>query len=99
MMAGRLAYMKAELGITDAQTAEVGWLRDSSEGHEGAGHPHRNDAGHEGIALERLDARPGNGKYGRGASGLCGRNRELYGALSDDQKKKEDLLLGYGLLP
>jgi uncharacterized small protein (DUF1192 family) len=97
MMEGRLAYMKAELGITEAQRAV--W-----DGYANAVKARTMQAMHtsmvkvmKGSAIERLDARIDamtsmveSLKAERPAIDA------LYKTLSDDQKKKADLLIGVG---
>ena len=50
MMEGRLAYVKAELGVTEAQTAAWdGYVkRSQSPSNDHAGYAHRDGAGHAG---------------------------------------------------
>lgn len=99
MMEGRLAYMKAELGITDAQKAV--W-----DGYASAvkSRARTMQAMHtsmvqamKGSAIERLDARI-NAMTSMVESLKAERPAidALYKTLSDDQKKKADLLIGVG---
>jgi hypothetical protein len=100
MMEGRLAYTKAELGITAEQTAawddyaKVVKARMTSMQKARAA---MMKAMHSGSALERLDAR--TKAMENMVEGLKAERpaiETLYNALSDDQKKKADALLGIG---
>jgi hypothetical protein len=82
MMEGRLAYLKAELGITDAQTSawdDYGMIK----------------AMHSGNAVDRLDAHvKAMESMVESLKALKPPTVALYAVLSDDQKKKADQLLG-----
>lgn len=100
MMEGRLAYMKAELGITAEQTAVWNDYAKMVKARMSGMQQRRaamKKVMHSGSALERLDARTKamenmveDLKAERPAL------ETLYNALSDDQKKKADSLLGMG---
>jgi hypothetical protein len=100
VMEGRLAYMKAELGVTEAQTAD--WA-DYASAVRARGttmqamHTEMVKALETGSALERLDARTkAMESMVESLKALRPVTEALYKALSDDQKKKADLLLGTG---
>jgi hypothetical protein len=100
VMEGRLAYMKAELGVTEAQTAA--WA-DYASAVRARGttmqamHTEMVKALETGSALERLDARTkAMESMVESLKALRPVTEALYKALSDDQKKKADLLLGTG---
>ena len=100
MMEGRLAYMKAELGITDAQTAAwdgyVTAVKAGASNMQGM-HTTMMQAMQAGTALERLDARTkAMESMVESLKALRPATEKLYSALTDDQKKKADLLLGMG---
>ena len=97
---GRLAYTKAELGITDAQTAAwdgyVTAVKARASNMQDM-HTAMMQAMQAGTALERLDARTkAMESMVESLKALRPATEKLYGALSDDQKKKADLLLGMG---
>ncbi|MGA7456229.1 MAG: Spy/CpxP family protein refolding chaperone [Methyloceanibacter sp.] len=100
MMEGRLAYIKADLEITDAQMAA--WnayaeaVRASHKSMESM-HVNMMKAKESGSALQRLDARI-NAMESRVESlkALKPVTEGLYAVLSDEQKKKADQLLGGG---
>jgi hypothetical protein len=100
MMEGRLAYMKAELGITDAQAAA--WdgymtaVKARASTMQGM-HTAMIEVMQAGSAIERLDARTkAMESMVESLKALRPATEALYKALSDDQKKKADLLLGMG---
>lgn len=100
MMEGRLAYMKAELGITEAQTSA--W-DDYASAARARGttmqdmHTAMVQALETGSALERLDAHTkAMESMVESLKALRPVTEALYKVLSDDQKKKADLLLGTG---
>ena len=100
MMEGRLAYVKAELGITDAQSAAwdgyVTAVKARASNMQGM-HTAMMQAMQAGTALERLDERTkAMESMVESLKALRPATETLYGALSDDQKKKADLLLGMG---
>jgi LTXXQ motif family protein len=97
MMEGRLAYTKAELGITDAQTAAWDGYVTAVKARASNMHTAMMQAMQAGTALERLDARTkAMESMVDSLKALRPATEKLYGALSDDQKKKADLLLGMG---
>ncbi|MGE3229235.1 MAG: Spy/CpxP family protein refolding chaperone [Hyphomicrobium sp.] len=100
MMEGRLAYLKAELGITDAQT-------DAWNGYVSAVqtrattmqsmHATMMQAMQTGSALERMQAHTqAMQSMVESLKALLPATEALYKVLGDDQKKKADLLLGMG---
>jgi len=100
MMEGRLAYVKAELGITDAQS--VAWdgyvtaVKARASTMQGM-HTAMIEAMQAGSAIERLDARTkAMESMVESLKALRPVTEALYKVLSDDQKKKADLLLGMG---
>ena len=100
MIEGRLAYLKAELAITDAQTAAwdgyVSAVKARTTTMEGM-HTAMMQAMQSGNAIERLDAHT-NAMQSMVESlkALRPATETLYKVLSDDQKKKADQLLGMG---
>jgi len=100
MTEGRLAYMKAELGITDAQKTEwdsyASALKSRVTTMQGM-HTAMIEAMKSGNAIQRLDARI-NAMESMVESLKAERPAidALYKTLSDDQRKKADLLLGMG---
>jgi hypothetical protein len=100
MIEGRLAYMKAELGITDAQTAAwdgyVIAVKARAANMQGM-HTAMMQAMQSGTALERLDERTkAMETMVESLKALRPATETLYAVLSDDQKKKADQLLGMG---
>jgi hypothetical protein len=102
MMEGRLAYTKAELGITDAQTAawddytKVVKARATQMQSVRAS---MMEAMQAGSAVARLDARiKAMESMLDNLKTLKPATEALYNTLSDDQKKKADLLLGIGMM-
>ncbi|MFA5952637.1 MAG: Spy/CpxP family protein refolding chaperone [Hyphomicrobium sp.] len=100
MMEGRLAYVKAELGVTDAQT--VAWdgyvsaVKSRATTMQGI-HTAMMQAMQAGTAIERLDAHTkAMESMVESLKALQPATEALYKVLSDDQKKKADLLLGMG---
>jgi hypothetical protein len=100
MMQGQLTYLKAELGITDAQKAAwdgyVGAVQARSAAMQGM-HATMMQAWQSGTALDRMDA------HLQAMQGMLDSMKAvrpatetLYKALTDAQKKKADLLLGNG---
>jgi hypothetical protein len=100
MMEGRLAYLKAELAITDAQTAAWEGYVDAVKGRVSAMqnvHSTMMQAMQSGSALERLDARiNAMTTMVDSLKSMRPAIETLYNALSDDQKKKADILIGTG---
>jgi hypothetical protein len=100
MMEGRLAYIKAELGVTEAQTAA--W-DDYASAVKARGATMQDmqtamvQAMRTGSALDRLDAHTKTMEsMVESLKTLRPVTETLYKALSADQKKKADLLLGKG---
>jgi LTXXQ motif family protein len=100
IMEGRLAYTKAELGITDAQTAAWdGYVKavKARVSNMQEMHTAMMKAMHSGSALERLDARTkAMENVVEDLKAVRPALETLYNALSDGQKKKADALLGMG---
>ena len=100
MMEGRLAYMKAELGVTETQTAA--WDNYASAVRARgttmqAMHTEMVKTLESGSALERLDAHTkAMESMVESLKALRPVTEALYKVLTDDQKKKADLLLGMG---
>ena len=100
MMEGRLAYLKAELAITDAQT-------DAWSGYVSAVqarattmqsmHATMMQAMQSGSAVERMQAHTqAMQSMVESMKALLPATEALYKVLTDEQKKKADLLLGSG---
>ena len=100
MMEGRLAYIKADLEITDAQMAAWDAYADSVRARHATmeGMPaEMMKAKESGSALQRLDARiKAMESKVEGLKALKPVTEGLYAVLSDEQKKKADQLLGGG---
>jgi hypothetical protein len=100
MMEGRLAYIKADLEITDAQMAAwdayAAAVRARHATMEGMP-AEMMKAKESGSALQRLDARiKAMESKVEGLKALKPVTEGLYAVLSDEQKKKADQLLGGG---
>ena len=100
MMEGRLAYIKADLEITDAQMAAwdayAAAVRAQHAPMESM-HADMMKAKESGSALQRLDARiKAMESKLDGLKALKPVTEGLYAVLSDEQKKKADQLLGGG---
>jgi hypothetical protein len=100
MMEAHLAYIKADLEITDAQTDAWNVYADAFRKRHDAMANMRADmmkAKTEGTADERLDASitAAEAKL-EGLKALKAPTEGLYQVLSDEQKKKADALLGSG---
>jgi len=100
MMEGRLAYIKAELGVTEAQTSA--W-NDYASAVKARGtamqdmHTAMAQTTETGSALERLDAHIKTMEsMVESLKALRPATETLYKVLSADQKTKADLLLGMG---
>lgn len=100
MMEGRLSYLKAELGITDTQaTAWDGYVTavKARAGAMQSMHATMMQAMQSGTAMARMDAHT---KHMEAMldymKALKPATEALYKVLSDDQKKKADMLLGMG---
>ena len=100
MMEARLAYIKADLEITDAQTDAWNAYADAFRKRHDAMASMRTDmmeAKNSGTAEERLDARiTATEAKLEGLKALKAPTEGLYQVLSDEQKKKADALLGSG---
>ena len=98
LVGGRLAYLKAELGITEAQTeAWNGYAAAVEARIEGmqAIHTSMWETLQQGTALERMDARIASMESMLEAmKALKPATEALYAALSDEQKKLADELIG-----
>lgn len=99
-MEGQLAYVKAELGITDAQKeawdAYVSAIKSRADTMQSM-HSAMVKAMQTGSALERMEART-NAMQSMVESmkAIKPATEALYKVLTDEQKKKADLLLGNG---
>lgn len=97
---GRLAYLKAELGITEAQTAAwngyVTAVKARMSAMQGT-HQTMMQAWQSGTAVARLDAHTkAMENMVEALKALKPATEALYAALSADQKTKADQLLGMG---
>lgn len=100
MMEGRLAYLKAELGISEAQTEAWNGYVSAVKARASttqSTHAAMMQAMQSGNAVERLQAhiRAMEGKV-ETLKALSPATEALYKVLNDEQKKKADLLLGAG---
>ena len=100
MMEGRLAYLKAELGITDAElqawNGYASAVKARASQMQGM-HSAVMQAMQSGRALDRLEVHiQAMQSMVDGLKALKPATETLYNALSDEQKKKADLLLGGG---
>lgn len=100
MMEGRLAYLKADLGITDAQAAAwdgyVSTVKARGDAMQGM-HATMMQAMQSGTAMARMDAHTAAMQSMMDSmKALKPATEALYKVLSDDQKKKADMLLGMG---
>jgi len=98
MMEARLAYIKADLAITEAQTAAWDGYADAVRARRSTTETKREEmmkAKEGGSALQRMDARikAMEAKLD-GLKVLKAPTEALYAVLSDEQKKKADELLG-----
>ncbi|CCB63458.1 MULTISPECIES: Spy/CpxP family protein refolding chaperone [unclassified Hyphomicrobium] len=100
MMQGQLAYLKAELGITDAQKAAWQDYVDAVQARVAAMqgmHATMMQAWQSGTATDRLDAHiQAMQSMLDSMKAMKPATEALYKTLADDQKKKADLLLGNG---
>lgn len=98
MIDGRLAYLKGELGITDAQAEAWAGYADAVRARVGLMQGMRQsmfDAMQTGTALERMDVRIANMEAMLQAmKDLKPATEKLYAALTDEQKKVADDLIG-----
>lgn len=100
MMQGQLAYLKAELGITDAQTKAwdnyVSAVEARSTTMQGM-HAAMMQSMQTGTALERMEAHiQAMQNIVESMKAIKPATEALYKVLTDEQKKKADLLLGNG---
>lgn len=100
MMEGRLAYLKADLGITDAQAAAwdgyVSAVKARGDAMQSM-HTTMMQAMQSGTAMERMNAHTtAMQSMMDSMNALKPATEALYKVLSDDQKKKADSLLGMG---
>ena len=100
MMEGRLAYIKADLEITDAQMAAWDAYANAVRARQATMEGMRAEmmkAKESGSAFQRLDARiKAMESMLDGLKALKPVTEGLYAVLSDEQKKKADQLLGGG---
>ncbi|WP_244437808.1 Spy/CpxP family protein refolding chaperone [Hyphomicrobium denitrificans] len=100
VMEGQLAYLKAELGITDAQTQVWNDYVKAAKDRAASMQSMRAtmmQAMQSGTAIERLQVRiQAMQSMLDSMKAITPATEALYKALSDDQKKKADLLLGTG---
>ena len=98
MVDGRLAYLRGELGITDAQTAAWIGYADAVKARIALMQDLRQsmvDAMREGTAIERMDVRIASMEAMLEAmKQLRPATEALYAALSDEQKATADQLIG-----
>lgn len=100
VMDGQLAYLKAELGISEAQSKTwddyVNALKDRATTMQGM-HASMMQAMQSGTALDRLQTHiQAMQSMLDGMKAIAPATEALYKTLSDEQKKKADLLLGSG---
>lgn len=100
MMEGRLAYLKAELGISEAQTEAWNGYVSAVKARASAkqsSHAAMMQAMQSGKAMERLQAHiQAMESMVESLKALSTPTEALYKVLNDEQKKKADLLLGAG---
>lgn len=98
MVDGRLAYLKSELNITDAQTEAWTGYAQAVKGSVDAMQSRRQsmmDAMQKGSAIERMNARIAGMEVMLDAMKAVNPAIEkLYAVLTDEQKKKADELIG-----
>jgi hypothetical protein len=100
MMEGRLAYLKAELGISDAQAAAwdgyVSAVKARGDAMQSM-HATMMQAMQGGTAIDRMNAHTtAMQSMMDSMDALKPATESLYKVLNDDQKKKADVLLGMG---
>jgi hypothetical protein len=100
MMEGRLAYLKAELRITDAQVAAwdgyVSAVKARGDTMQSM-HTTMMQAMQGGTAIDRMNAHTtAMQSMMDSMNALKPATEALYKVLNDDQKKKADMLLGMG---
>jgi hypothetical protein len=98
---GRIAYLKAELKITDAQTAQWNAVADAMRKNEAQMRDMRrqaHSAGQQQGAPNALDALSRREQFAEaraeGVKQFAAAFRPLYASLSDEQKRTADELLG-----
>ena len=100
MMEGRLAYLKADLGITDAQAAAWDGYASAVKARGDAMqsmHATMMHAMQGGTAMDRMNAHTtAMQSMMDSMNALKPATEALYKVLNDDQKKKADVLLGMG---
>lgn len=100
MMEGRLAYLKAELGITPEQAAAWDGYVSAAKARGDAMqsmHTTMMQAMQSGTAMERMNAHTtAMQSMVESMNALKPATETLYKVLSPDQKKKADMLLGMG---
>jgi len=100
LMEGRLAYLKAELGISDAQAAAwdgyVSAVKARGDAMQSM-HATMMQAMQGGTAIDRMNAHTmAMQSMMDSMNALKPATEALYKVLNDDQKKKADVLLGMG---
>lgn len=100
MMQGQLTYLKAELGITEAQKAAWDSYVDAVQARSAVMqgmHAAMMQAWQSGTALDRMEAhQQAMQSMLDSMKAIKPATETLYNALTDAQKKKADLLLGNG---
>lgn len=96
---GRIAFLKAELKVTDAQAALWNAVADAMRANAGAAQPMREHMhashGRASTAIERLEMQERMvALRADGLRRLMAAFRPFYAALSDEQKKTADELFG-----
>ena len=98
MVDGRLAYLKSELNITDAQTEAWTGYAQAVKGRVDAMQSRRQsmmDAMQKGSAIERMNARIAGMEVMLDAlKAINPAIEKLYAVLTDEQKKQADELIG-----
>ncbi len=98
MVDGRLAYLRSELNITDAQTEAWKGYTDAVKGRVDVMQGMRQgmmNAMQKGSAIERMDARmKGMEAMVESMKAVKPATEKLYAALSDEQKQVADQLIG-----
>ena len=97
---GRIAYLKAELKITDAQApqfdAVANVMRDNAKAMHDAFQSLRGDQNQPRTALSQLEARAKLAQLrAEGEAKMLAAFRPLYQALSPDQQKAADEMVGH----
>lgn len=98
MVAGRLAYLKSELNVTDAQTKAWEGYADAVKSRVETMKGMRQSmisAMQDGNAVDRMEARiAGMQAMLEAMKAVAPATEALYTVLSDDQKKRADQLIG-----